>query len=119
MKTTIRRDYTFSAAHWLPDVERGHKCGRLHGHNYKVSLFVTGKLTKGMVMDFADIDTLAQPIMAMFDHNCLNDTLRNPTSENLAAFIMGELSKKGRTLKGLVAVEVSETDKSAARVERD
>ncbi|EHS6270137.1 6-carboxytetrahydropterin synthase QueD, partial [Salmonella enterica] len=30
MKTTLYKDFTFEAAHRLPNVPDGHKCGRLH-----------------------------------------------------------------------------------------
>ncbi|ENQ2166966.1 6-carboxytetrahydropterin synthase QueD, partial [Salmonella enterica] len=29
MKTTLYKDFTFEAAHRLPNVPDGHKCGRL------------------------------------------------------------------------------------------
>lgn len=29
------REFTFEAAHRLPAVPDGHKCGRLHGHSYR------------------------------------------------------------------------------------
>ncbi|EIB4520571.1 6-carboxytetrahydropterin synthase QueD, partial [Salmonella enterica] len=30
MSTTLYKDFTFEAAHRLPHVPEGHKCGRLH-----------------------------------------------------------------------------------------
>ena len=46
---------TFSAAHSLPKVAPGHKCARLHGHTYRVTLTAIGPLDEdsGMVVDFA------------------------------------------------------------------
>ncbi|WP_261371655.1 6-carboxytetrahydropterin synthase, partial [Yersinia aleksiciae] len=32
MSTTLFKDFQFEAAHRLPHVPAGHKCGRLHGH---------------------------------------------------------------------------------------
>jgi 6-pyruvoyltetrahydropterin/6-carboxytetrahydropterin synthase len=32
----IFEEYTFEAAHRLPNVPAGHKCERLHGHSYRV-----------------------------------------------------------------------------------
>ncbi|MGQ7190015.1 6-carboxytetrahydropterin synthase, partial [Escherichia sp. HC-CC] len=36
MSTTLFKDFTFEAAHRLPHVPEGHKCGRLHGHSFMV-----------------------------------------------------------------------------------
>ena len=50
----IFREFTFEAAHRLPNVPAGHKCARLHGHSYRVEVHVTGRsaTTSGWVMDF-------------------------------------------------------------------
>ena len=40
--TSIWKDFHFDAAHWLPHVPEGHKCGRMHGHTYRVLNDVTG-----------------------------------------------------------------------------
>ncbi|MCW9040055.1 MAG: 6-carboxytetrahydropterin synthase, partial [Rhodospirillales bacterium] len=34
----IYKKFTFEAAHFLPNVPDGHKCGRLHGHSFEVTL---------------------------------------------------------------------------------
>src|SRR5689334_12330168 len=85
-RATISRAYTFEAAHRLPFVADGHKCGRMHGHSYSVTVAVTGTVhhRSGMVMDFADIDTIVKPLIAALDHCTLNDVIPNPTSELLA-----------------------------------
>ncbi|MBB8590211.1 6-carboxytetrahydropterin synthase, partial [Escherichia coli] len=56
MKTTLYKDFTFEAAHRLPNVPNGHKCGRLHGHSFVVRLEITGEVDKhtGWIIDFAD-----------------------------------------------------------------
>ena len=38
----IYREFTFEAAHRLPQVPAGHKCARLHGHSYRVEIHVRG-----------------------------------------------------------------------------
>ena len=56
MSTTLFKDFTFEAAHHLPHVPEGHKCGRLHGHSFMVRLEITGEVDPhtGWIMDFAD-----------------------------------------------------------------
>lgn len=111
-KTTITRTYTFSASHRLPHVPEGHKCGRLHGHNYSVTLSLTGPVCPrmGWVIDFADVDTAFAPLLERFDHQHLNDVVENPTSELLARWIATQLDF-GRLELG---VTVCESDRSGA-----
>ncbi len=44
MTTRITKAFTFDAAHHLPHVPAGHKCGRPHGHSYRVILGLEGPL---------------------------------------------------------------------------
>jgi len=55
--TEIWKDFTFEAAHLLPNLPDGHKCKRLHGHSYRVRVVVSGELDAelGWVMDYAHI----------------------------------------------------------------
>lgn len=93
----IFKEFTFEAAHLLPNVSDGHKCGRLHGHSFMVSIHVEGpvKDDEGWVMDFADIKTAFKPIWEQLDHYYLNDIegLENPTSENIARWIWPRLKQ--------------------------
>ena len=38
----IFKEFTFEAAHRLPNVPAGHKCARLHGHSFRVRVTVDG-----------------------------------------------------------------------------
>ena len=107
----------FDAAHYL----RGYrgKCENVHGHRYKVVARI--KATKlddiGLAYDFTEVKRHLGEILARFDHTCLNDIEdfkeRNPSAENIAAAIYGEL--KGRlagapvTLAAVEAWESPET----------
>lgn len=44
MKTELYKEFMFEAAHHLPHVPAGHKCGRLHGHSFLVRLYVEGEV---------------------------------------------------------------------------
>jgi len=107
----ISRTYRFEAAHWLPHVRPGHKCGKVHGHSYLVEICVNGGLTdpEGWVCDFAEIDASWAPVYSRLDHQLLNDIegLENPTSEIIARWIWRRLP-----LTGLSAVIVCETSAS-------
>jgi 6-pyruvoyltetrahydropterin/6-carboxytetrahydropterin synthase len=106
----IFKVFNIEAAHRLPNVPTGHKCGRLHGHSFRVEVHVRGTVgpESGWVMDFADVKGAFQPLFDRLDHNYLNEVegLANPTSENLARWVWDRLS---RTLPGLSKVVVSET----------
>ena len=116
MIATLTREYTFEAAHFLPFVHEGHKCGRVHGHGYRVTVIVRGPINSaGMVCDFAEIDAVARPVIARLDHNTLNDTIPNPTSEVLCMWLLRELA----AVPHLYAVQVSETGRSSCMVMAD
>lgn len=110
MVTTLFKDFQFEAAHHLPHVPKGHKCGRLHGHSFTVRLEITGEVDPhtGWVMDFAELKGIFKPIWQRLDHHYLNDIpgLENPTSEVLAGWIWQQLKPQ---LPILSAVMIQET----------
>lgn len=114
----IFKEFTFEAAHRLPNVPIDHKCYRLHGHSFHVAIYVSGEVggQTGWVMDFADIQTAFKPILDQLDHYYLNDIagLANPTSENLARWIWGRLKP---ALSGLSKVIIRETCTSGCSFE--
>ena len=91
----LEKTFRFEAAHWLPHVPEGHKCGRMHGHSFKVTIIVEGEVNKqtGWVIDYGVIKEAFAPIAAQLDHYCLNeiDGLENPTSEILAKWIWDKI----------------------------
>ena len=108
---SISRVYRFESAHFLPHVPVGHKCGRMHGHSYELTVEVSGPIgADGWVMDFSEVDAVVSPVVARLDHQCLNDFLPNPTSELLATWFAAQLKSLP-----LVAISVSETPRSSAR----
>ena len=91
----IYKEFRFEAAHRLPNVAPGHKCGRLHGHSWVAVIHLRGAVDSdsGWIMDFGDIKRIFKPLYDELDHNYLNDIegLENPTSEILARWIWRRL----------------------------
>ena len=106
----IFKEFTFEAAHRLPNVPSGHKCFRLHGHSFALRISVEGEVgaESGWVIDFSDISNAFEPILKQLDHYYLNEIegLENPTSENVARWIWERLQP---ALPQLSEVEIRET----------
>ncbi len=104
------KSFTFEAAHRLPHAPDGHKCARLHGHSYQVTVRLEGPVDPltGWVVDFAEISAAMAPLLDQLDHRYLNelDGLDNPTSEVLAVWVWDHVES---ALPDLAAVEVRET----------
>lgn len=109
MVTTLFKDFTFEAAHRLPHVPDGHKCGRLHGHSFMVRVEITGAVDPltGWVIDFAELKARFSPVLDRLDHYYLNDIpgLENPTSEVLAHWIWHQLKPSLPLLSGIMVKE--------------
>jgi 6-pyruvoyltetrahydropterin/6-carboxytetrahydropterin synthase len=105
----IWKDFTFEAAHRLPNVPAGHKCARLHGHSFRASIHVAGGIgeSTGWVMDFAEISAVLDPVIERLDHRYLNEIpgLDNPTSEVIARWIWREIKPKLPMLNQVVVRE--------------
>lgn len=88
----------FAAAHQLTMV--GTKCENMHGHNWKVEVYVRGKkLDKaGVLVDFGVIKKHVAEIMTMLDHKFLNELdyfkEKQPSSENIAYLVATELQQR-------------------------
>jgi 6-pyruvoyltetrahydropterin/6-carboxytetrahydropterin synthase len=106
----IFKEFSFEAAHMLPSVPPGHKCGRLHGHSFRLEVFVAGPVgpTTGWIVDFAEIKSAVDPVVRVLDHYYLNEVagLENPTSEILARWLWNRVKPN---LPGLSKVVVRET----------
>ena len=114
MQVQLTKSFRFEAAHRLPNTPEGHKCRRLHGHSFKVTVEVEGPVDPdtGWLIDFSEIKEAWKPLHDELDHYFLNEIegLENPTSEILSRWIWVRLEK---TLDCLSAVTVHETCTSA------
>jgi 6-pyruvoyltetrahydropterin/6-carboxytetrahydropterin synthase len=72
--------FGFAAAHFLPRLSKDHKCRRLHGHSFRVT--IATRSSRILVARLAGI-------YDQLDHRLLNDVpgLDNPTAENLARWL--------------------------------
>jgi 6-pyruvoyltetrahydropterin/6-carboxytetrahydropterin synthase len=88
----------FAAAHRLK--EAGGGCEQLHGHTWKVQIFVKGEKldSNGILIDFRDMKRIVKKWTARLDHHYLNEVLgsTNPTTENVAKYLFQKLEKEIR-----------------------
>jgi len=90
----ITKEFTFDSAHkleWHPG-----KCKNLHGHTYRLQVTLEEELNEnGIVMDFGDLkDIVKDEVLNKLDHSFLNDTIENPTAENIVMWIWNQLKPK-------------------------
>ena len=73
------------------------KCEQLHGHNWKIEVYVTGDTLgeDGLLIDFGLIKKGTKKVLEELDHKFLNELEpfkeENPSSENIARYIYESL----------------------------
>ena len=106
----IYKKFSFDSAHYLPNLPEEHKCRRMHGHTFYVTIYIQGPVDPkvGWIKDFFEIKQIFHPLLEQLDHRLLNeiDGLENPTSEYISKWIWERLAPK---LPELSKVEVAET----------
>lgn len=117
---TVCKEFRFAAGHAI----RGHRggCQNLHGHNYRVRLWVASEEldSLGMVLDFAELKRMAAEVLEPFDHRVINEIPPfdeiNTTAERLAEHVFSEIARRLPGERGLHVrrVEVWETDSACA-----
>jgi 6-pyruvoyltetrahydropterin/6-carboxytetrahydropterin synthase len=106
-EVTVEQD--FASAHALRNYKGS--CENVHGHNWKAQVVIEGqKLDEaGMLIDFLDVKSMMDAIVARLDHKFLNDVppfdVKNPSAENLAEHFYEKLSQG---IQGLGGVRVKE-----------
>jgi len=120
---TLSVEVEFAAAHQLRGYEGN--CARMHGHNWKVIVEMTGQQLDdvGMLIDFKTMKHAAREAARRLDHYYLNDIPPfdeiNPTAENIAVWFFDELSETlDRPNARVSGVTVWENDRSAVTYRR-
>lgn len=120
MKVRVCKRVSFDAAHRLPNYVG--KCANWHGHHWVVELAVSGQIMEeyGFVVDFSRLkDWLKENVVDVLDHTSLNDTIENPTAENLALYIKELWKSSGQKVLAdinLDFIRVWETEDSYVEV---
>jgi 6-pyruvoyltetrahydropterin/6-carboxytetrahydropterin synthase len=120
---TLTVEVEFAAAHQLRNYEGN--CARMHGHNWKVIVEMTGQQLDdvGMLIDFKTMKHAARETARQLDHYYLNDIAPfdriNPTAENIAVWFFDELSEAlNRPNARISAITVWENDRSSVTYRR-
>ncbi|MEZ6195508.1 MAG: 6-carboxytetrahydropterin synthase [Planctomycetota bacterium] len=118
MPFVLTRRYGFTARHFLPTAPAEHPSSRMHPHDFRVELVVSGDVdpNTGWVIDYGEIDRRFEPLLSQMRDAVLNEIpgLDCPSSENLARFIFDRMKPE---IPLLDEVRVGETpdDQAAYR----
>ena len=129
---TIRKAFKFEMSHQLSDAVTAACYETIHGHSYKVELFLAAGTLNGanMVLDFGALEEFKRWLMEVFDHAlfipaafnrvykdvlCQHNkkvrfTEENPTAEWMAADIYRVAVAHFEPLVKVAGVRVHETD---------
>lgn len=113
----IKKEFSFSSAHQLTGLPAEHPCSRLHGHNYTLTVYLSGELDEvGFVEDYRQLDDIKKYVDEVLDHRNLNDVFPNvnTTVENISKILYDRFLQSHPKL---VAIELSETPKTSCRYE--
>lgn len=88
----IEKTFDFEASHRLRGLIKCHPCSSLHGHSYKVKVYVEKQHldAKGMVIDFGDLKPFGMWLKENFDHA----VVVSPDDDELIEF----LEKQGQKI---------------------
>ncbi len=119
--TTVMKQFTFDSSHQLKDYDG--PCANLHGHTYKLEVYVTGPLSKqGLVVDFAILKKIVQEkALQYLDHKHLNSIIEQPSAEYIAQWIWDQIERPVNSLGkelGLSKIILWETPTSCAILEK-
>lgn len=121
---TLSRWTTFECAHHLPMMPEGHKCRRIHGHTYKLTITCRGIVGEdGLVFDNFRIDEVLMVVRAQIDHQNLNEIgmpfSDNPTAERLVEWVWTLAKLVPQVGPALHRVTLQEGERSVFEMEAD
>ena len=108
---TVRKEFKFEAAHVL-DKCYSEECKFIHGHSYKVEVFVGSSTLNedGMVVDFKKLKEIVSPLIDAWDHRLIGTAMTlthwfqpvqvmvvvkfNPTAENMSHYLFDKIQEK-------------------------
>lgn len=104
----IYKEFTFEAAHHLPQAPTGHPNARIHGHSFRVRVTLSGEPDPetGIIVHFGKLDKALSQLKEQLDHHYLNDIdgLETPTLEHIALWIWQKICPQ---FSGLKQIEVA------------
>ncbi len=113
MNIILQKDFEFESAQSLASFPEGHKCRKIHGHSFKITISVRGPvdLKTGIFYDHARISEAMRPLIDRLDHSYLNEVpgLENPTIEVMCHWFWEKLAP---LLPGLYEIELHETPRA-------
>jgi 6-pyruvoyltetrahydropterin/6-carboxytetrahydropterin synthase len=109
----------FAAAHRLRHFQG--KCEQLHGHNWKVEVYLRASQldSNGLVRDFGEIKAMTHEVLNGLDHQYLNELnpfqQENPSSEHIARYLFDQIGRLVNDERARVSrIAVWESDTSCA-----
>lgn len=109
----IYKEFSFDAAHYLPNVPETHMCRNMHGHTYKLRVYVKGNPDPyyGWIMDFKVLKDEVKKVVDRLDHHLINEVkgLQNPTAENITNWLWQQIKPNIPLLSKLELFETPTT----------
>lgn len=99
----VVKEFTFDAAHFLPNYDG--PCKNMHGHTYKLQVGVVGAERaplndEGFVIDFAELKKIVKEcVVGVLDHTVLNECpapefpTTNPTAERMVIWMATTINR--------------------------
>lgn len=121
---SMERWAIFQCAHHLPLMPEGHKCRRVHGHTYKITIACRGPVgDDGTIFDNVHIDEVLMCITSALDHQNLNELglpfSNNPTVENMLLWVRELVIRTKPVGDHLERIEIQEGDRSLFMLRED
>lgn len=103
----ISLDFSFEAAHFMPNFPEKHPNRKIHGHSYQATVTLSGPIdiNTGVFVEYSEFKSVGDAIVEKLDHQMLNEfpMLELPTSENICRYLWNEFSAK---LPGVFSIEI-------------